>query len=107
MGPIPGGGGVVIGHPDTGYRLHAEIAKQVLEQKAVNYVEKGQVALDTLKGYASSHGTKTASVMGESSKETTLHCDSKATFHLWRRPPGLSLQRRGCPRVKNHPLPSR
>ena len=57
------GGGVVIGHPDTGYRLHAEIVQQVLKQKAINYVEKGQVALDTLKGYASAHGTRTASVM--------------------------------------------
>ena len=60
------GEGIVIGHPDTGYRRHPEIADNLLVEKSHDYVEGDDDAEDELiQGWLQnpSHGTGTASVI--------------------------------------------
>lgn len=60
------GDGVVIGHPDTGYRGHPEIVDHLLIDRGYDYVDGNDDAQDELvEGWMQnpSHGTGTASVI--------------------------------------------
>jgi hypothetical protein len=60
------GEGIVIGHPDTGYRRHPEIVDNLLVERGHDYVDDDDDAQDELvQGWLQnpSHGTGTASVI--------------------------------------------
>lgn len=62
------GHGVIVGHPDTGYRRHPEISANLLVNKGRDFVDGDSNAEDQLEGGAlllrfPGHGTATASVI--------------------------------------------
>lgn len=67
LGRLPGEG-VIIGHPDTGYRRHPEIANNLLVELGYDFVKEDDDAEDELEGSILTlrfpgHGTGTASVL--------------------------------------------
>ena len=59
------GEGVVIGHPDTGYTDHPEIAdaSRLLKASGFDFEDGDRDARDTQVGFSAGHGTSTASVI--------------------------------------------
>lgn len=60
------GTGVVVGHPDTGYRRHPEIKGNLLVDRGFDFVENDADAMDRLHGgglNTPGHGTGTSSVI--------------------------------------------
>lgn len=66
------GQGIVIGHPDTGYRGHPEIVGRLLLEKARDFIDGDREPLDELdSGFLlfPGHGTSTASVIISSAEK--------------------------------------
>lgn len=65
----PPGQGIIIGHPDTGYRLHPEIEDNLLLDKGYDFIDQDLDPLDTLEKPLGvlipnpGHGTAAASVI--------------------------------------------
>lgn len=60
------GQGVIVGHPDTGYRKHPELADRLLAEKGYDFVKDDNDAEDELEGgflLFPGHGTGTSSVI--------------------------------------------
>jgi serine protease len=65
-GGAPPGSGIVIGHPDTGYRPHPELRDNLLAELGYDFVRNDRDALDELDQgtlRTPGHGTSTASVI--------------------------------------------
>ncbi len=67
--PEKAGTGIIVGHPDTGYRLHPEVKDQLLVAQGFDFVENDHDAQDDLKKSLKvvidnlSHGLSTSSVI--------------------------------------------
>jgi len=64
-GAAPGGAGIVVAHPDTGYTTHPAIfdVTRLLTGEGYDFYEDDNDAADPLVGMSPGHGTSTASVI--------------------------------------------